>query len=43
MRDGYLKMATAEPERWFTVDGSQKRRDIEKAIWTRVKKLLTTP
>lgn len=40
VRDGYLKMAAAEPQRWLVVDGGQSRRQIEQAIWTRVEKLL---
>lgn len=40
VRDGYLKMAAADPERWFVVDASLPRREIQSQIWERVLQLL---
>lgn len=40
VRKGYLQMAAAEPERWLVIDGSQKRRDIERAIWARLERFI---
>ncbi len=40
VRDGYLKMATSEPERWLVIDASQSKREISKVIWQRVRQLI---
>ncbi|MEE8471401.1 MAG: dTMP kinase [Dehalococcoidia bacterium] len=40
VREGYLKMAAAEPERWLAVDASLPRKDIRELIWQRVERLL---
>jgi dTMP kinase len=42
VREGYLKMAAAEPERWLVVDASQSKRKIAQIIWQRVSQLLAT-
>lgn len=42
VREGYLKMAAAEPERWLVVDASQSREKIAQIIWQRVSQLLAT-
>jgi len=40
VREGYLKMAAAEPERWLVVDASLPRREIGARIWQRVQQAL---
>jgi thymidylate kinase len=42
VREGYLKMAEDEPERWLVVDASQSKREITRIIWQRVSQLLST-
>ncbi|MFC1847484.1 dTMP kinase [Chloroflexota bacterium] len=41
VREGYIKMATSEPERWLVVDASQSKAKIGQIIWQRVSQLLT--
>jgi len=41
VRDGYLKLATNESERWLVVDARQSKAKIEKIIWQRVEQLLS--
>ena len=40
VRDGYLKMAAADPERWMVVDASLPEEKIREIIWERVQKSL---
>jgi dTMP kinase len=40
VRDGYLRLAEAEPERWLVVDAGQSRKRIAGIIWERVNRLL---
>ncbi len=40
VRQGFLKLAAVEPERWLVVDGSQSKEKIKKVIWDRVSQLL---
>ena len=40
VREGYLKLAAAEPRRWLVVDASQSRQQIAGIIWQRVSRLL---
>jgi dTMP kinase len=40
VREGYLKMAAAEPERWLVIDASLPKRKIAEIIWDRVSRLL---
>jgi dTMP kinase len=40
VREGYLKMAAAELERWLVVDAAQSREKIAEIIWQRVSRLL---
>jgi len=42
VRDGYLRMAAYEPERWLVVDANQPREKIARIIWQRVSRLLST-
>ena len=41
VREGYLKMAADEPERWLVVDASQSKRKIADIIWQKVSQLLS--
>jgi dTMP kinase len=38
--EGYLKLATNEPERWLVIDASQSKEKIAEIIWKRVSPLL---
>jgi len=40
VREGYLKMADAEPERWLVVDATQSKDKIAVIIWQKVSQLL---
>jgi dTMP kinase len=40
VRDGYLKLATEEPERWLVVDATQSKKKIAEIIWHKVSRLL---
>jgi dTMP kinase len=40
VRNGYLKIAADDPERWLVVDASQPKRKIAQIIWQRVNQLL---
>ena len=40
VRDGYLKLAANDPQRWLVVDASQPKSKIEQIIWQRVSQLL---
>jgi dTMP kinase len=40
IRQGYLKLASEEPQRWFVVDASQDKAKIAEIIWQRVSQLL---
>jgi dTMP kinase len=41
VRQGYLKLAADEPERWLVVDASQPKDKIHEIIWERVRRLLS--
>ena len=41
VRDGYLKLAADEPERWLVIDASLPKASIGKIIWDRVSQLLS--
>ena len=41
VREGYLKLAAGEPERWLVVDASQSKDRIADIIWQRVNQLLS--
>ena len=41
VREGYLKMAKAEPGRWLVIDSTKSKEDIAGIIWQRVSKLLS--
>ena len=40
VRDGYLKLAAEETDRWLVIDASQSRPKIREIIWQRVNQLL---
>jgi dTMP kinase len=40
VREGYLKMAAAEPDRWLVIDASLPKGEIAEIIWDKVGKLL---
>jgi dTMP kinase len=40
VREGYLKMAAAEPDRWLMIDASLPKGKIAEIIWDRVSQLL---
>ena len=40
IREGYLKIAQAEPGRWLVIDGCQSRARIAQIIWDKVVQLL---
>jgi dTMP kinase len=40
VREGYLKMAAAEPDRWLVIDASLSKGKIAETIWARVSQLL---
>jgi dTMP kinase len=40
VREGYLKMAAAEPDRWLVIDASLPKGKIAEIIWDRVRRLL---
>ncbi len=40
VREGYLKLAANDPERWLVIDATQSKENIEEVIWKRVSKLL---
>jgi len=41
VRDGYLKLAADEPQRWLVIDASQSKEKIAEIIWQRVSQLLS--
>jgi dTMP kinase len=40
VREGYLKMAGAEPDRWLVIDASQPKAKVVETIWGEVSALL---
>ena len=41
VREGYLKLAADEPERWLVVDASQSKEEIAEIIWQKVRQLIS--
>ncbi len=41
VREGYLKLAAEDPERWLIIDGTQSQEKIAQIIWQRVRQLLS--
>lgn len=40
IREGYLKLAAAEPERWLVIDATRGKEEIADMIWRTVSRLL---
>ncbi len=40
VREGYLKLAANDPQRWLVVDASQSKENIAEIIWQRVRQLI---
>jgi dTMP kinase len=40
VRDGYLKLAADEPERWLVIDARQNREKVAGIIWQKVRQLM---
>jgi len=40
VRQGYLKLAADDPERWLVIDASKNKEEIAQIIWQRVRQLL---
>jgi len=40
VREGYLKLAANDPQRWLVVDASQFKRRVEQIIWQKASRLL---
>jgi dTMP kinase len=40
VREGYLRMAAAEPDRWLVIDASLPKGEIAEIIWDKASKLL---
>ena len=41
VRDGYLKLAASDPERWLVIDATQLKEKIAQIIWQKVRQLLS--
>ncbi len=41
VREGYLELAKAEPDRWLVVDAAQSKEKIAEIIWQKVSQLLS--
>ena len=41
VREGYVKLAANDPQRWLVVDASQSKRKITQVIWLRVSQMLS--
>jgi len=42
VREGYLKLAANEPQRWLVIDASQSKAKVEQIIWQKVSQLLSS-
>jgi len=42
VREGYLKLASDDPERWLVIDATQSKKKIAQIIWQRVSQLLSS-
>ena len=41
VREGYLKLAANDPQRWLVVDANQSKAKIREIIWQRISRLLS--
>jgi dTMP kinase len=42
VREGYLKLANSEPERWLIVDATQTKEEIKQIIWQRITQIISS-
>jgi len=42
VREGYLKLATGEPQRWLVVDGARTKEEVAEIIWQKVSQSVKT-
>jgi len=42
VREGFLKLAKAEPQRWLVIDATQSKARISQIIWQRISQLLSS-
>jgi len=40
LREGYLKLAAEEPQRWLVVDATLQQAEVAQIIWDKVRQLL---
>ena len=40
VREGFLELVAAEPERWLVVDATQNKEKVAEIIWQRISQLL---
>ncbi len=43
VREGYLRLAAADPDRWLVIDATLPKRKISKIVWEKVSQLLASP
>jgi len=41
VREGYLKLATSEPERWLVADATQSKQKVAEIIWQKINQLIS--
>ena len=43
VREGYFRLAAADPDRWLVIDATLPKRKISKIVWEKVSQLLASP
>jgi dTMP kinase len=41
VREGYLKLATSEPDRWLVADATQSKQKVAEIIWQKISQLIS--
>ena len=41
VREGYLKLAASDPQRWLVIDATQSKEKIAQIIWQKISQLLS--
>ena len=41
VREGYLKLATSEPERWLVIDATESKEKIAEIVWQKISLLIS--